>query len=93
MINFSIEYPHVYEYISSLEGFDPTYSPVYYNEWNTYEEYGWILILERNDSYYIVRGGHCVMTNNNKDIFSPEKVSFEEAFMEMNDFEEYLNVS
>lgn len=63
------------------------YNIEYYGEWSSYEEYGWILILEHNNLFYYLSGGYCVMSEDNN-ILSPEfnpivEISLEYAIEEI----------
>lgn len=82
-----------YEFIFSLRNYDPSYVVEYFNEWNSYEEYGWKGILSKNNKFYIISGGYSPMMDcGREEVFSPEEISEEEAIKEMMEFEEIVNL-
>jgi len=55
------------QFISELPGYDPTYTCVYFNSWTSYEENGWLAIMEKNSQYYELTGGYSVMAAGPQD--------------------------
>ena len=71
-------------FLSELPGFDPSYTCVYYNNWSSYEESGWLAIAEKNSQYYRIRGGYSVMAEGDQnDIWDPEPITEDEALEDM----------
>lgn len=79
------------DFLSALPGYDPTYVPIYHGQWSSYEENGWVYLLEREGRYYLLRGGYSVMAETHPDpVFDVEEISFEEAVAEMTSMEEAI---
>lgn len=73
--------------INDIDGYDSEYVPQYYNSWGSYEEYGWILICEKDNEFYLSQGGHSVMGDNSPDFFNPEKITEIEAIELIDEWE------
>lgn len=72
-------YPDIPPDMFALPGYNSAYTPIYYNQWSTHEEHGWIFITQKDNQYYTAEGGVCVMTSNTPDIFDPIPISEDEA--------------
>ena len=71
-------------FLSELPGFDPTYTCVYFNSWSSYEESGWLAIVEKNSQYFELRGGYSVMAEGNQDdVWDLHPISEDEALEDM----------
>lgn len=66
------------------------YTLVFYGSWSSYEEFGWIIILEKEGQYYSQEGGHCVLAGTEKQC-DPELVTEEEALELMIEWSEHEN--
>lgn len=76
------------EYISEIDDYDPSYSVAYTNSWRTYEEFGWLAILERDGIYFELRGGYSVMGEGSQDTeWDPFPVTLEHALTQIDEFE------
>ncbi len=68
------------ELFNLIPGYDSTYVPVFFDEWTTYEENGWVVIFEKNGSFYCQEGGYCVMAfDNTPEHFSPYSITDNQA--------------
>lgn len=47
--------------------------------WSTYSEYYEEVLLQKDDTYFIVDHGYCVMSDDNTAQFQPDMISEEEA--------------
>ena len=69
-LNFEMQ-NDAFQYVSNLDGAPADvwneYSLVYYGTWSTFEEHGSLLILQKDDQYFSLEGGHCVMAEDNRD--------------------------
>ena len=64
---------------------------IYEGEWNSYEEWGGLRIYEKDGEYFVQEGGFCVLADPPTSEWGPiYKVSFESAYREMVEFENYL---
>lgn len=68
--------------------YDVSYIPVWHGSWHTYEENGWVFILEHNGSYYSLEGGHCVMADCNDSVWDPVAITQDQALEIMFEWEE-----
>lgn len=41
--------------------YDPSYKIVFVGEWSDYEENGWIFIFCKDQQYFYLQGGYCLM--------------------------------
>ena len=56
---------------------------VFYASWNTHEEFGLIVILERDGTYWIGHDGHCVMASPPQTAMAFTPISEDECMDEM----------
>lgn len=76
------------EYLTRIRGYDPSYSVAYANNWCTYEESGWLAVLERDGMYFELRGGYSVMGEGSQDTeWEPYPVTLEDALTQIDEFE------
>ena len=70
------------------EKFDTSYIPICKGSWCTYSSYGWMILFEKNDEYYILESNvECDYISE----FNPTKITYEEAIQQMIDWEEFLD--
>lgn len=69
-----LETDRQYEALDYLKGIEAApanvwnvYTLVYFGTWSTFEEHGSLLILQKDDQYFSLEGGHCVMAEDNRD--------------------------
>lgn len=48
-------------YDDYFSGYDSSLRCVYDASWQTEEEHGWIFIFKKDNKYYSIEGGYCVM--------------------------------
>jgi hypothetical protein len=80
------------EHLSEISGYDPSYDLVYYNSWSSYEESGWLAILEKNFQFFIITGGYSVMCEGPQDdVWQLDPIAYEQAIQEIIDFDKICN--
>lgn len=80
--------PSIPEYLTRIHGYDPSYIVAYANNWCTYEETGWLAILEREGVYFELRGGYSVMGEGSQDAeWEPYPITLEYALTQIEEFE------
>lgn len=67
----------------TLEG----YSIVGSHGWHTYSEYYEEIIIEKDNLYYLVSNGYCVMSDDNTNYFQPDIMSEDEVLEKMIEWE------
>ena len=72
-------YPDIPPSMFTLPGYNSAYTPIYYHQWSTHEEHGWIFITPKDGQYYQSEGGVSVMTSDAPDIFDPILISEDDA--------------
>ncbi len=58
--------------------YDPSYIPIYHEQWNGYEEWGGVFILEKDGKLYEQTCGYSVMSGEDE-IWEPREISLEET--------------
>lgn len=85
------------EYLQNVEGAPENiwdeYSLGYYETWSSYEEGGSLLILRMDGNFYMLRGGHSVMDDNNADETwaDLQQAEKEIALQEAHEFQEIVD--
>lgn len=55
----------------------------YFDSWSTYEENGWMFILEKDKQFYMLFYQYSVLSDDNRVRWEPYEVTEEEAIQEM----------
>ena len=76
------------ELANLIPGHDPAYAVVFFDQWSTYEENGWVIIFEKDGSFYCQEGGYCVMASDNSpEQFSPYPITDQQALQIINEWD------
>lgn len=75
------------ELLSAIDGYDPSYTLIYYNNWMTYDDGGWKALLHKDGRYFIIEHTDEDWLKTGKDEWKLEERTFEEAFREIEEFE------
>lgn len=83
----------MYEYIEvvdKIEGYDPSYIPIFHSSWSDWEEGGFVYIFEKDNKFYTIEGGHCVMVEDNSTVWDRDlcEISEDDAIQVMIEWEE-----
>lgn len=52
-------------YETYFNNYDPSYNLFFKGQWYSYEEYGWIMVFEKDNRFYYIEGGYCVFSDCN----------------------------
>jgi len=70
------------------EQYETSYIPIFYVNWNDYEEHGAVFILEKDGKLYEQNYRYSVMSDDNTPKWQPQEISFGEAIMLIEEWEE-----
>lgn len=85
--NYDLNRIEALEELSTIEGYDPSYTLVYFKSWQDIESEGWLAIFERNGEYFKCDGGYNPEAWNIGEKMLYEPLSEEQAQKEINEFE------
>lgn len=71
-------------------GYDRSYVPIYHESWTTYEENGWVFILERLGQLYSLEYQYSVMSDDNSVIWNPYPITDQQALDLIDEWDEQI---
>lgn len=67
------------EILEEISGYDPDFEIVHHASWSTYEEYGWIFILRKDNQLYALEYQYSVMSDDNSVRWDPYPITEDQA--------------
>lgn len=75
------------ELLSALDGYDPSYTLIYYNNWMTYDDGGWKAFLSKDGRYFVIENTDDDWLRTSKEEWKLEERTFEQVLTEIEEFE------
>ncbi len=85
---YEFNHAEAMEELSSYEGYDSSYTLIYYNYWSEFESAGWLAIFERDNLYFKCNGGYNPGEGVEHYAMDYEPISLEDAIAEINEMEQ-----